>query len=130
MSEFDIEIFYNEGIKNQAVNVSSRLKKQGKDNNDVNDDITVAIIGLDEDRNEATKFSSYIVCHVCHHKDNKAGITMPDVQVYVRREDFKWDRPPMMTEFKADQAQDSTCQQYDATIGPHNRCSTSIIMDS
>lgn len=79
-SEIDCDIVHRAGIKNKAADALSRLETQGENITDITDEIIVAIIDLNKDRNKTTKVLLCTVCHICDHKDHKTGRMMPEVQ--------------------------------------------------
>lgn len=94
--EFDLDIVHSAGIENQAVDSLTRLITEFEDNTAINNDNSVAIIALSEDRNEATKILTYTVRHICDHNHHSPGKMIHDVQGLVGQEYLKWYRLPML----------------------------------
>lgn len=118
--ESDLEISHRAAIKNRAALEQRRLEPKNKDPTDINDDLSVTIANFNEDNTRATKVTSDTICQVCDHKQGETGPIMPEVQAPVQQNDSKYDSPPNMAEFIADQARDRNVKQYTAILDHHD----------
>lgn len=70
--QFTLDISLTADIENEAAGAFSRLGMTYKDHKNVYDDILGAYSDLDEDENEATKFSPNTICRICDQKDHRS----------------------------------------------------------